>query len=301
MAMCAMPTVIAGFDGSLESRQAVWWAAYEAASRRRPLLVVQAFSPSLVELTRVHLPAETVAVEALRDRAEEEVSKLADECRSRLPDLEVRTEVLMGHPATVLSEATARADLLVLGPPRLSRTRTVLLGSTSAELARKSEAPVVVVRGAREAERAGRSPTRFDRVVVGVDGSPTSTRAIGFAYEFASRHQSELVAVLAWNELPSDALTPVSAWQLDWADIDDACRRELAESLSGWAERYPNVVVRKEVTTTQRPAEALLTAADTADLVVVGSHGRGVVRSVLLGSVSHAVMHYAPCPVAVVR
>jgi nucleotide-binding universal stress UspA family protein len=136
--------------------------------------------------------------------------------------------------------------------------------------------------------------------VVGVDGSATSVHAIGFGYDFASRHGAELVAVLAWNETPS-ALSPGPAWQLDWTDVDEACRRELAESLAGWEQRYPDVVVHREVTTAQLPAQALLTAAQEADLLVVGSHGRGAVRSMLLGSVSHAVMHYAPCPVVVAR
>jgi nucleotide-binding universal stress UspA family protein len=293
-------TVVAGFDGSPESRHAVRWAAHEAVSRRAVLRVVHVFSPPLIELTRIHLPGETVAVESLRAEAQQAVDDAADDCRRELPQLDVAAEVRMGHAATVLSDAVAGADLLVLGPHHLSRTYAVLLGSTSAELARKSAAPVVVVRGEREARRAERDPAQFDRVVVGVDGSATSVDAIGFAYDFASRHRATLVAVLAWNEAPS-AVSPGPAWQLDWTDVDEACRRELAESLAGWEERYPDVVVHREVTTAQLPAQALLTAAQEADLLVVGSHGRGAVRSILLGSVSHAVMHYAPCPVAVVR
>lgn len=294
-------TVVVGFDGSPESRRAVRWAAYEAASRRAGLRILHAFAPPLVELTRVHLPGETVATQSLRTEAQRAVDDAAAECRHELPDLDVCGDVRTGHPTTVLSGATAQADLLVLGPHQLSRTHSVLLGSTSAELARKSAVPVVMVRGERESRRAERAPAEFERVVVGVDGSETSVRAIGFTYEFASRHDAELVAVLAWNERPPNALSHARAWQLDWADVDEACRRELAESLAGWAERYPNVAVRKEVTTAELPAQALLTAAQDADLLVVGSHGRGVVRSMLLGSVSRAVTHYAPCPVAVVR
>ncbi|MFD0487440.1 universal stress protein [Saccharopolyspora spinosporotrichia] len=71
--------------------------------------------------------------------------------------------------------------------------------------------------------------------------------------------------------------------------------------LAGYRERYPEVSVHQEVATSQPAAEALLTAAENADLLIVGTHGRGTFRATLLGSVSHAVVHYAPCPVAVVR
>lgn len=293
-------TVVAGFDGSPESRQAVRWAAREAVTRHADLRIVRVFSPPLMELTRLHLPGATISVESLRAEAQQDVDEAADECRRELPRLVVKAEVRLGHAPTVLADAAATAELLVLGPHHLSRTYAVLLGSTSAELARKSAAPVVVVRGEREAQRAQGVPAGLDRVVVGVDGSATSVHAIGFAFDLASRHRARLIAMLAWNESPG-GLSPGRAWQLDWADVDDACRRELAEALAGWEERYPDVVVQREVTTAQLPAQALLTAAQDADLLVVGSHGRGAVRSILLGSVSHVVMHYAPCPVAIVR
>jgi nucleotide-binding universal stress UspA family protein len=286
--------VIVGFDGSPGSRHAVRWAVYEAMSRQAVLFLLRAFSLPPGER------GERFAVR-WRPEAEREVAAIAGECRREAPELELRTEIRMGNPAATLAEAAAGAELLVLGAPAMSGTRAVLLGSTSAELVRRLNVPVVVVRGERESRRVAENPRWFERVVVGVNGSQTSVRAIGFAYDFASRHDSELVAVHAWDELPPDALSTAHTWQLDWADIDDACRRELSEAMAGWQERYPNVPVRKEVTTAQRPAEALFTAAEEADLLVVGSHGRGVVRTVLLGSVSHAVMHYAPCPVAVVR
>lgn len=299
--MLAPTAVVAGFDGSTESQAAVWWAAREAASRKQPLHVVHAFPVLLEELTRLRLPDQALEFEPLRSAAEHEIEAVVAECKEALPFLEVSTDVRMGHPAAVLADATTDAALLVLGPPGLSRARRVLLGSTSAELVRKAHVPVVMVRGERERERVSRDPAHFERIVVGVDGSECSIRAIGFAYDFASRHDVELVAVLAWNQLPTDALPADSGWKRDWAEITEACQRELAESLAGWNDRYPDVTVRREVTTTQLPAEALFSAAEEADLLVVGTHGRGAVSAALLGSVSHSVVHYAPCPVAVVR
>jgi len=74
----------------------------------------------------------------------------------------------------------------------------------------------------------------------------------------------------------------------------------LAERLAGWGAKYPDVPVRRSVVRKQ-PAEALVNASEKAQLVVVGSRGRGNAAGLLLGSVSHAVLHRSHCPVAVVR
>jgi nucleotide-binding universal stress UspA family protein len=76
--------------------------------------------------------------------------------------------------------------------------------------------------------------------------------------------------------------------------------RLLSESLAGWREKYPDVDVRQTLVH-QEPVKALVDSSPGAALVVVGSRGRGGFRSMLLGSVSHALVHHARCPVAVVR
>jgi nucleotide-binding universal stress UspA family protein len=136
--------------------------------------------------------------------------------------------------------------------------------------------------------------------VVGADGSATSARAVDFAFDYASRHEADLVAVHAWSDLPMDALAAVREWDVDWNDVSEAARAVLSETVAGHSERYPDVRVR-QVVAMSKPVQALLDEAESADLVVVGSHGRGAVRRMLLGSVSQAVLHYAKCPVAVLR
>lgn len=75
----------------------------------------------------------------------------------------------------------------------------------------------------------------------------------------------------------------------------------LAEALSGWSEKYPDVVVRRDVSR-QRPVDALLAAASSADLLVVGSRGHGGFAGLVLGSVSQALLHRAhACPIAIVH
>ncbi|MCA1189930.1 MULTISPECIES: universal stress protein [unclassified Saccharopolyspora] len=283
--------VVAGFSGTPGSRQALRWACREAAVRRRELHLVRAFSTPLEELTRIHFPAEPVDFGLLHADVEHEVSGTVAECARDWPELTITGESRLGHPALVLREAAEDGDLLVLGPAQHGRLHHCLLGSTSDELLRGSAVPVVFVRGTEWVER--------HRVVVGVDGSRISARAVGFAFDHAARHGAELVAALAWDELPRDAIAP-ARWSLDWTDVTRGCERQLAESLAGWQEQYPDVPVRHEVTTTELPAELLLRHAREAGLVVVGRHGRFLMHAAMVGSTGRAVAHRAPCPVAVV-
>ncbi|SDP30424.1 Nucleotide-binding universal stress protein, UspA family [Actinopolyspora xinjiangensis] len=293
--------VVVGFDELEHSRQTVRWAAFEAASRQRCLLIVRAVPVPLEQFTRIRLPSEAVEFEPLRTESENELNSMVAECHEELPQLEIRTSIRMGHPAKILGEASEGAELLVLGPPEQTQPWRVLLGSTSAELVRTADLPVVVVRGDRENERITTTPTEFTRVVVGVDGSRGSERAIEFAYEFASRHGAELVALLAWNEIRKFATSAITRRKLNWEEVHQTCQRVLSESVAGQHEKYPDIVLRSEVVTNEGAADALFSASEQADLLVVGSHGRGPIRSSLLGSVSHAVAHYAQCPVAVVH
>jgi nucleotide-binding universal stress UspA family protein len=236
----------------------------------------------------------TVDEETLRRQAEGRLAGTTRELRQTRPDLDVDARVEFGRPAEVLGMVAGQEDLVVIGSSGRTAVPRALLGSTAAGLVHTCDRPIVVVRGAGDVSAHG------GRVVVGVDGSGTSDRAVGFAFDFAARHGCELVAVHAWSDLPMDALEPVRAWDEDWATLRHHGERLLTGALSPHQERYPGVEVRR-VVEFDRPAHALLQHADGAVLLAVGSHGRGTVRSVLLGSVSHAVIYHAPCPVAVLR
>ncbi|PRW64002.1 universal stress protein [Actinopolyspora mortivallis] len=293
--------VVVGFKELEHSRHTVRWAAFEAASKNQPLLIAQAIPVPLEEFTRIRLPTEAVEFEPLRTELETELNTMATECTRELPDLRVRTMTRMGHPAKILGETTEPEDLLVLGPPDQAKPWRILLGSTSAELVRTARTPVVVVRGERELRRITTNPREFTRVVVGVDGSRGSSRAVQFAYEFASRHGAGLTVLLSWNEIRKYAVSPAARRRLDQSQVHQTCEKVLAETVAGWHERYPEVPLHRQVVTEEKAADALFSASEEADLLVVGSQGRGSIRSSLLGSVSYAVAHYARCPVAVVH
>ena len=135
-------------------------------------------------------------------------------------------------------------------------------------------------------------------VVVGVDLPATSEAAIEFAMEAAAARSAAVVAVHAWSgQLLLPGLTRIMA---DWNLIETEERRALSEQMAGWTEKFPGVPV-EVVVSRDGPAQSLLAEADRAQLIVVGSRGRGGFAAIVLGSVSNALLHRAPCPVAVVR
>lgn len=132
-------------------------------------------------------------------------------------------------------------------------------------------------------------------VLLGIDGSPASEAAVAVAFDEASRRGVELIALHAWSDLEVVELPG-----LNWSAVEAEAQVLLAERLAGWQERYPDVTVRR-VVVCDRPARQLVERSQTAQLVVVGSHGRGGVTGVLLGSVSNALVHAVRMPLIVAR
>jgi nucleotide-binding universal stress UspA family protein len=208
-------------------------------------------------------------------------------------DLPVEQVETTGSPVGVLQAESIRAEPVVLGDRGLGGFAGLLIGSVAVALAAHAACPVVVVRG----PEPDRMVPRSEPVVVGVDGSPTSEGAVAFAFEAAALRGVPLVAVHTWFDTVVDStMAPL----IDWDATETDEREVLAERLAGWAEKYPDMTVRRLVTR-DRPARALVEESGRAQLVVVGSRGRGGISGLLLGSVSQALLHHAACPVAVVQ
>ncbi|MHA6782133.1 universal stress protein [Pseudonocardia saturnea] len=282
-------TVVVGVDGSVMARRAVRWGAAEAGRRGLPVRLVSAVGGDAAPVAHPELV--TRYRDVLVERARATLAEAADVAGREVPGVEVETQLVTGHPLAVLRAEADRAQLVVIGDRGLSRVEGLLAGSVSVALATHAACPVVVVRGP---EAAG---TASLPVVVGVDGSPTSESAVGFAYESAASRRVGLVAVHVWSDTVADAEL---AALLDRQAIEDGEHRLLAERLAGWAEKFPDVPVER-VVTRDGPAHALLEQAAHAQLVVVGSRGRGEFAGLVLGSVSNALLHRSPCPVAVAR
>jgi nucleotide-binding universal stress UspA family protein len=137
----------------------------------------------------------------------------------------------------------------------------------------------------------------MSRIVVGVDGSAASVRALGWALGQARATGGVVEAVIAWDIPTSYGAGPTVA---DGEDLAGAAQQALAAAVDGVSSAYPGVAVQRRVLR-GHPAAVLVDQTKDADLLVVGSHGRGGFAGVLLGSVSQQCVHHATCPVVVVR
>ena len=288
--MPALPrpgSIIVGLDGSKHAQEALHWAADEASRLQAPLHLVHA-----VDLD--WLVAAAAISEVSADSSTDEVLEAA--CRSlgmEYPDLRISTQVTTGSPAHDLVRLSFGASELVVGGHGTSPSH-VPLGSVPSALASHAACPVVVVRPYAEEGQARRP------VVVGVDGSAVSARAIDFAIDHASRLGTALVVLHAWWLEFVDGVIVTTENSPEWVRARERIDLTVAESLAGRRERYPDVEVLTR-TVSARPAAALVEASHDASLVVVGSRGRGGFEGLLLGSVSREVLMQAAAPVAVVR
>ncbi|TQJ50718.1 universal stress protein [Phycicoccus sp. SLBN-51] len=278
--------VVVGVDGSAGSDAALDWAVDEASRRRLPLHLVHATNIDYLVAAAMLNPADAPPV------VDDLVQAARDKVLAGAPDLRVTAEASTGAAAHDLVQRSEGAECVVVGAEGKTAVRGAL-GSVSLQVAMHATCPVVVVRGAEPGTPNG-------PVVVGVDGSAISFEALGHAYEQASLRGVPLRVVYAWWIEFVDGVVVTTPGSPQWAAVEERQRLLLAESMAGWAERYPDVVAEVEVVH-DRPADAIAGASEGACLAVVGARGRGGFRGLLLGSVSHAVLHRAHCPVAVVR
>ena len=279
--------ITVGYDGSADARAAAAWALDEAA--RTGVLVEffyasesPAWAPaaSTIRAPAVWPGGETDrAIRAMLDEA------VASAGRSH-PGVRTDLSIVNAPAAFTMVDRSAEASLVVVGS-RGHSGPAGRLGSVSIAVSAHARCPVVVVRGES-------APT--DPVVVGVDDSEHARLALTFAVEQAAARGVPLRVIRAWP-LPS------GIWEAPPVVIDaveTGERTSLTELVSEWRQKYPQVAITAEFFV-DHPANALALASTTAQLVVVGSRGRGPIRGMLLGSVSQRLLHHSACTVAVVR
>ncbi len=282
-------TVVVGVDGSEEALRAVRWGASEAERSRTPLRLVIAFG-LLVGDPHGGLHTEERYRRVMLGRAQRYLAEAAVVAAQQQRRIEVEQQVLTGHPVSVLGLESRHARMVVIGDRGQGRVEGLLVGSVAVGLAVHALCPVVVVRG--EQPDTGTGP-----VVVGVAGAASDDVALAFAFDAAAARHLSLVAVHAWSDPMAD---PMVRTQSEVDQIGSIEGGRLADRLAGWMLKYPDVEV-EQVVAEGAAARVLLDRAAHAQLLVVGSRGRGQFAGLLLGSVGHAVLHRASCPVAVIR
>jgi len=270
--------IIAGYDGSAGSGEALRWAAREAWARGTVLTICLAWPPD-----ELALPGDPGGHDRARQRREEILAGGARSIGSVPDPTDVRTVLTEGPPARVLCERSRSAEMVVVGSRGHGGLSGSLLGSVSWQAASHGQGRIVVVRGRWRPVNQSPGP-----VVAGVDGSPESRAALVFAFEEAALRDVPLVAVCALADAPG-VLGGAAQMEEDFSRVMTLHEKE-----------HPEVTVLRQVSFGP-PRTALLNAADGAQMLVVGARGLGGIDGMSLGSVAATLLHHSPCPVGVVH
>ena len=270
--------IVAGYDGSASSDEALRWAAREAWARGTALTICLVWPAADLR---------QLGDWGAHDRAQQlggEILARGVRLAGAVPDLaEVRTVLAEGSPAHVLCERSSTADMVVVGSRGHGGLADSRLGSVSWQVASHGQGRIVVVRG--QWRPVNQAP---GLVLAGIDGSPDSLDALTFAFEEAALRDVPLVALCALTDEPGR--------------IGGARRmeEEFTRLMTSREKEHPEITVLRQVSF-GTPRSALLRASAEAQMLVVGARGLGGLEGMSLGSVAGALVHHSPCPVAVVH
>lgn len=284
--------IVVGVDESPAAKAAVQWAAHDAELRKVALTLVHAISPEIATWPRVWLPAGLARWQQDRGRRLlNEALKAVEKVSRRGGPAEVHTQVLSSAAVSTLVDLSKDAEFVVMGHGGTGRSTGRLMGSVSSGLLRYAHCPVAIV---HDEEPSTPHPSQAP-VLVGIDGSAASELATTIAFDEASRRNVGLHALHAWVDADT------SDWPgIDWPATHSMAEEVLAERLAGWQERYPDVRVDR-IAVRDKPARQLVKHSEGAQLVVVGSRGRGGFADMLVGSVGETVAQTARVPVIMAR
>jgi nucleotide-binding universal stress UspA family protein len=283
--------VVVGVDGSAASDAAIPWAAHEAAMRGLPIKLINVVAPTLVSSAMA--PNDTIT-QGQEDQARQiidQARRVVDEVAGEKPR-EIHTEVRYASVVPTLVDASNDAQMIVVGRSGLGAWGPDVLGSVTSGLLHHAHCPVAVVHAPESAQHEIREDAP---ILVGIDGSAASEAAVALAFDEALHRGVPLVALHAWSDV---AVFPILG--MDWRTYRDEGDEVLGERLAGWQERYPEVQVHRRLVC-DVPARWLIDDSKDAQLVVLGSRGRGGYAGMHLGSVSSAVLQSVRAPVIVAR
>ncbi|WP_052713439.1 universal stress protein [Streptomyces katrae] len=285
--------ITVGLDGTDAGSAAADWAAHEAELRNATLELVHAEDWAQYGPFAVPLP------EPRRQWAEDLLSLTRDRLLRTHGTLDISTRGTRGIAAAkVLSSSAEDADLLVLGSRGLGAVAGFIVGSTGSATIRHTDTPVVLVRPFDSEHHPLRPADDAGPVVLGVDLHSNCDRLLAFACEEAARRSCPLAVLHCWSLPPALSYAP----GLDPGvaqEMTDRLETTLRRLLSPWERKHPQLAVDTRILIGQ-PAIQLLDASSDAALLVVGRRIRRPALGARIGPITHAVMHHATSPVAVV-
>lgn len=275
-----------------DSANALDWAAREAVRQQDSLGIIHVIAAGGLVGDMPELPEEILAAadELLRD------------AQARARELGVtEVETIKGYRSITgaIVEASREAELVVVGNRGHGEASSAVLGSVAYAVTSHASCPVVVIRGDVHAETGADHP-----VVVGIDGSRSGVHAGFFAAEAATRVGAPLVVIGVWDVPALGGFSTEFAHRIGVTQMHGKAEAQMRKwvdlAVSRLSDRFPGLAVEGRVEQGS-PVVVLREAAADAGLLVVGTRGRGGFAGLLLGSVSHRLIHDVGCPVAVVR
>ncbi|MEV6793215.1 universal stress protein [Streptomyces sp. NPDC051320] len=272
----ALGPVVVGTDGSDPATTAVLWAAAEAAARDKSLTLV--YGTSIEQMADWVLAGPRTVLDKGRALLAEATAKVS----ALYPDLKVEKVLGRTTPEESLLDAAGPHETLVVGSRGHGGFTALLLGSVGLRVASHARGPVVIVRETAERSRG---------VVVAAVRDDGDRDALQFAAQTAQHHGASLRVVSAWRfpDSVDDAGT-----------VGRSEAEATAHTVQPIREEFPETAITEEVVRSKSVAGALVEASRTADLVVMGARRPAHRLGAPLSRVTHAVLHHAHCPVAVI-
>jgi len=279
--------IVVGVDGSEHSRMALKWASDEAKRHGSALRIVHSQISDHENVPNWYEPGSSASSpgQAVVDDAFGLVA-------TRHPSVMAHAEVVEWPPSLVLTIASRSADLLVVGARGKGGFEELRLGSISDQCIQYAHCPVAVVHVDPDL-----TPLRAvqPRIIVGIDGSLGSTRALRWALEEARIRSASVRAVYAWQ------YPPIGTFVLGPRQGFKTAAREIIDAATEYAQKWAPDVPTEVVDCFEATVPALLDASEGAELLVTGSRGHGGFSDALLGSVAHQCARHAKCAVIIAR
>ncbi len=282
-------SIVVGVDGSPMGNFALTWAIQRASARHLPIHLIHAYASDL-SLLGFGAGTDTSSVQAEGERL---LQSAAARVHAYDRDIEVSSSCTRGFASRALVKASHEAKMVVVGSHGQGGYFSgTPYGAVALQVATHASCPVAVV-GHGD---TGAAP--FGRVLVGVDGSELSLKALREAFDHAEVREAELVVLHAWQAQDTD--DPTLAAGSDWPAYESAQEELVNRTIGEQRATHPEVKVTQEVLLGD-PTRLLREHAAEADLVVVGSRGLGGFPGLLLGSVAAGILSRTACPVLIVR
>ncbi len=291
-------TVLVGVDGSESARHALAWAVFIARRQHKPVRAVSCFHvPVMNRPDLLGFTVDQSIPESVRNAHAEFITAARERVAHLDPSMEFDGVVVEGTPQVMIPRLAKPEDVIVVGSLGTTGFVADLMGTVATAVVRHAKCPVIVVPG----EAGIPHGTRLGSVTVGVDGSASGDTAIRWAWDIASNGgAAELRVVHAWETSPGLYMevpeVPTGRYEQRGRNTLDHAVDRLAREVGDFGTLAVTKILSSDVSRV-----ALTEASNSTDLLVLGSHGHGIVARMILGSISRSVVEHSHCAVAVVR